>query len=187
MAARLDIPKVVQAGAIILQTDRHGRMPYIRLLKLLYLVDRESLQERGWPVTGDRVVAMQHGPVLSGTYDLIKGEHIRTQEWARFIRTDGFHAEMITFPGTGELSRWEIAKIHEVVARHSLVDDWALIEHLHEELPEWRQHQPEGTGSNPIPLGDILRAVGRGEDAEQIQADLDAREGLRRLAEGLPG
>jgi hypothetical protein len=32
--------------------------------KLLYLADRESLKKTGRPITGDRVVAMEHGPVL---------------------------------------------------------------------------------------------------------------------------
>lgn len=39
-------------------------MSYLRMLKLLYLADRESLKETGHTITGDRVVAMEHGPVL---------------------------------------------------------------------------------------------------------------------------
>ncbi|WP_423930748.1 Panacea domain-containing protein [Candidatus Palauibacter sp.] len=40
-------------------------------IKLLYLVDRRSLLERGVPVTYGRYVSMSHGPVLSETLDLI--------------------------------------------------------------------------------------------------------------------
>jgi hypothetical protein len=46
--------------------ELHGdRMEYVRLLKLLYIADREMMAEAGAPVTGDRAVAMDHGPVLS--------------------------------------------------------------------------------------------------------------------------
>ena len=48
-----------------------GRMSYMKLIKLLYLVDRRSLLERGVPVTYDRYVSMSHGPVLSETLALI--------------------------------------------------------------------------------------------------------------------
>ena len=60
-----------------------GRMKLSRLLtvlqlvKLLYFVDREALLRRGAPVTGDRMVSMDHGPVLSTTLDLIN-------EWRSF-------------------------------------------------------------------------------------------------------
>ena len=49
-------------------------MEYIKLIKLMYLVDRAALNERGWPISTDVYVSMAHGPVLSRTYDLIR-EH----------------------------------------------------------------------------------------------------------------
>jgi Protein of unknown function (DUF4065) len=62
-------------------------MEYVRLLKLLYIADREMMAEAGAPVTGDRAVAMDHGPVLSHVYDLVKGKAARAREWAHLIRT----------------------------------------------------------------------------------------------------
>jgi hypothetical protein len=41
-----------------------------------------SLAERARPITGDRAVAMDHGPVLSTTCNLIKGEDYLASEWA---------------------------------------------------------------------------------------------------------
>ena len=66
-----DERKAAQAASVLL--DRHeGRMPYIKLLKLLYLADREALIETGLPITGDRFVSLKFGPVLSRVLDLIK-------------------------------------------------------------------------------------------------------------------
>ena len=48
-------------------------IPHIKLLKLMYLADRESLKMFEHSITGDRYVSMRLGPVLSKTYGLIKG------------------------------------------------------------------------------------------------------------------
>jgi hypothetical protein len=48
-------------------------MSYLKLIKLLYIVDREALLRWGRPVTTDRHVSMPKGPVVSQIYDLIVG------------------------------------------------------------------------------------------------------------------
>ena len=59
-----DERKAAQAAAHLLR--RHGSsMPYIKLIKLLYLADRQSLIETGYTITGDRLVAMADGPALN--------------------------------------------------------------------------------------------------------------------------
>src|SRR5688572_14417051 len=83
-AMHLNLAKTVQATAVLLQAAPGERMSYMRLLKLLYLADRRMMRETGSPITFDRVVAMKHGPVLSETYSLIKGEHPDAGVWSRF-------------------------------------------------------------------------------------------------------
>ena len=48
-------------------------------LKVLYFADREHLSKYGRLICGDSYAAMSHGPVPSGTYDLIK-----------YVRGDGY-------------------------------------------------------------------------------------------------
>ena len=62
-------------------------MSYMKLLKLLYLADRQALLELGRPITFDRFVAMPHGPVLSRTCDLITSEPdpLGPTYWGRYI------------------------------------------------------------------------------------------------------
>ncbi len=179
MPSWLDIPKVTQAAAIILRTERSERMSYIRLLKLLYMVERESLAERGVPFVADSVVAMDHGPVLSRTYRLIRGE-LDAPEWEECIRTDGFSVELLESPGTSQLSKWEIGKIHEVIVRFQHLSDWELVRHLHDILPEWRKHEPPKGSRRDIPLADILEEFDRRGEAEAIEAELREVEQFRR-------
>lgn len=41
--------------------------------KVCYFADKEHLLDYGRPITGDRYIAMEHGPVPSAVYDLLKG------------------------------------------------------------------------------------------------------------------
>src|SRR5262245_25785120 len=127
MSFRFNFDKTLQAASVLLELDG-DRMGRIRLLKLMYIADRELLAETGRPLTGDRAVAMQHGPVLSHVYDLIKGEAARAGEWSRFIHSDGYAVELRDEPGRGELSRREVEKLIEVSNRYREVDDWTLSE-----------------------------------------------------------
>ena len=56
MHFHFDFDKTLQAAGVLLDAD-DKRMEYMRLLKLLYVTDRESLAETGRTLTGDRAVA----------------------------------------------------------------------------------------------------------------------------------
>jgi len=43
----------------------------LKLLKLLYLAERDYLLRYGYPVTGDKLVSKRYGPVLSQTLNLL--------------------------------------------------------------------------------------------------------------------
>ena len=51
----------------------------IVLIKLLYLADRKALLESGYTITGDGMVSMPLGPVLSTIYDWIQYGFVTTQ------------------------------------------------------------------------------------------------------------
>ncbi|WP_298822833.1 Panacea domain-containing protein [uncultured Roseibium sp.] len=44
------------------------------IVKSVFLADRRHLNEYGRPITFDRYVAMEHGPVPSSVYDLLKAD-----------------------------------------------------------------------------------------------------------------
>src|SRR6516165_1045948 len=99
MPSKLDVLKTIQAIAVLLHSDRCDRMSYLRLLKLLYIADRESLAETGRSMSGDSIVAMKHGPVLRNVYNLVRSDHPQAPGWGNFLRRDGYHLELVSNPG----------------------------------------------------------------------------------------
>src|SRR5437870_12867841 len=106
--------KAIQAAAALLRFDEARQMSYLRLLKLLYIADRESLKETGRPITGDHTVAMEHGPVLSAVFDLIKGQHSAWKAWSEYFKKSGYRIQMTHDPGNGQLSKYETGKLREL-------------------------------------------------------------------------
>ena len=150
--------KAAQTAARLIQQGG-GEMNYLALMKLLYLIDREALCRFGRPVTGDKIVAMKHGPVLSRVYDLVshKKQELPQSEWHKFISRPNAYVYTVKFggvPDTSELSQAELALVDEIFAKFRGWDEWSLVDYTHS-LPEWRD--PKGT-SVPIPFEEILKA-----------------------------
>jgi uncharacterized phage-associated protein len=162
--------RALQAASVLLEYEKSRRMSTMRLLKLLYVADRESLAEMGRPITGDHAVAMKRGPVLSHVYALIRGQAARAGEWDRFIHTDRYEVELVADPGRGELSKAEVAKLLAVSQRYRDLDEWELSDVTHG-FAEWKTHFPGGNGMGDIPWEDALAAQGRGEWAAAVERD----------------
>ncbi len=62
----------VAVEAILLLADKSQDPTFHDIAKLLYLADRLHLQRYGRLICGDDYVAMKHGPVASGIYDMLK-------------------------------------------------------------------------------------------------------------------
>jgi len=53
-----------------------GQINVMKLVKLAYLLDRRSLDERGIPVIGGDYLSMRNGPVISEVLDLINSGRV---------------------------------------------------------------------------------------------------------------
>jgi len=168
---RFNFDKAMQALALMLRQPGKDQHKYLKVLKLLYVAEKESLLETGRPITGDRLYAMPHGPVLSRICDLIRGEDIRTG-WAEHFQTTRYTIETILDPGTNLLSKYEIEKIEDVARRHSEKTRWELRDLTHE-FPEWDQNNPRQS-SREIPLKDVLAAGGKPEMLPSIERAAEA-------------
>jgi len=175
--------KVVEAAGVLLQCVATHRMKYFRLVKLLYIADRDSLAETGWPIAGAEPVAMDNGPVDSKTLDLVKGTGQRSREdrrkWSSYIRTEDMDVVLVRDPGTKSLSPYEVRKLEDVCRRYERSDRYGVRDVTHD-FEEWQKNHIQGT-SRPIPLEDILRAVGRADDVDEIVAmaeEMNALDGL---------
>lgn len=168
---RFNFDKAMQALALMLRQPGKDRHKYLKVLKLLYIAEKEALLETGRPLTGDRLSAMPHGPVLSHICDLMRGEDIRPG-WADHFRTTGYQIEALKDPGTDLLSKYEVEKIVDVARRHAERTRWEVRDLTHE-FPEWGRNDP-GQSSREIPLEHVLEAGGKPEMKERIERAAEA-------------
>jgi uncharacterized phage-associated protein len=173
MRLRFRETKATQAAARLLQ-HRGGEMNYMKLIKLLYIVEREALRRWGRPVTGDRCVSLPKGPVLSQTLNLINDGPVPDTRsvWAEHIsQPDNYSVRLLSPLGDDELSEAEKALIDEVFQCHGSMNRWALVDLVHT-FPEWQD--PDGSAL-PITYRDILRAGGKTElEVAAILQDIEA-------------
>ncbi|HTU46543.1 MAG TPA: Panacea domain-containing protein [Bryobacteraceae bacterium] len=149
-------------------------MDFYALIKLLYFSDRRALSRRGRPITGDFMVSMPYGPVLSrilneaGAPELLQNQH-----WSELLnqRENNSVSLKQENPPTNELSQFErdILKAEFEHYGHYGFKDLMAIAHA---LPEFKD--PNGS-SLPIDPASILREEGW-TDEEIQDAAMSARE-----------
>jgi len=168
--------KATQAAAFLLSKN-NGKMNYMKLIKLLYLADREALSLWDRTLTGDSYYSMDNGPILSKVLDRInsgKRPYI-VSYWHKYICPPAnYNVSLKQDPGTDELSKREKELLNKLFHKYEKLDQWQMRDICHKILPEWED--PAGT-SIPIYIEDILRALNKTEkeirtiDAET--SDLD--------------
>ena len=180
-----------------------GEMLADDLMRMLYLMDRESYRTRAYPITGDIAEASASGPVLRTTRSLLLG-CFESEHWERFIspvsednkvtlvtpiglpvfytttEPNGSTTEnVVGYTELGHLSAGNRVMAESVVANYRAKEAWTP-DNMANEFPEMQ----DATGyGKSIPVPSILRVVGYSEDAiGEIMEDLDDREEHERLS-----
>jgi hypothetical protein len=144
-----DERKAAAAAAYLLSLEG-SRMNYMRLLKLLYLAERQSLATLNRPIIGDTPYSMDRG--------LIERD-------SRYV------VRLKTAPDVGPLSDAELEILRRASELYRTHDQWALSDMTHD-FPEWQD--PHGS-SIEIPLERVLEAFGkRNDEIERVRQN--ARE-----------
>jgi uncharacterized phage-associated protein len=176
--------KVAQIAAFFLSKAAEARLPLLKLMKLLYLADREAIREYGDPMSNDFAVAMPHGPVLSMTFDLINGcTQSSPGGWSDYISDRENHDVSLMRPVNiselDELSLAECDILERIWTQYGGMNKWALRDWTHNNCPEWQD--PQGS-SHPIPVARIASAVGyTKEQSEDISAHIAEEQYIDRL------
>jgi uncharacterized phage-associated protein len=161
----MSLEKLVQATGYLLKKYDDRRLNYTKLIKELYLADREAFAEKNSSITGDTYVSMKHGPVLSRLYDLIKGkcQDKNTQNyWDTRFTTDGqdLMANFDQYPdGNLSIADEEILDMIDGKFHHKSYGQ--MIDYVHENCKEW--HNP-GNTSVSLKIEDILAAIGKTQE-----------------------
>ena len=143
-----------------------GRLDVLSLLKFMYLADRASFEQFGYPITYDRYFSLPFGPIPSQVYDNTKGVVRRDDHfWERLIvREEGNSLSVREYEDPVSLSEINLTIIRETFRVHRPYIGGQFIDHVHEICPEWED--PNGS-SKPISVESILRAVGVSEESTQ--------------------
>ena len=157
-------------------------MSYLKLMKLLYLSDREAIDRFNRPISDDSMVSMEHGPVLSRTLDLMK-QKIPSDGWSYWVTPPAHTYDVSLNRGVtdwddlDELSRADLEVLEAVWLKFGHMNRYELRDYTHDCLPEWEN---PGRSSQPIEPALLLRALGRASDVANEQArELQERKKLR--------
>lgn len=180
MASSFNAKKAAQVIAFFATKEPSRKIAILKVIKLVYLADRESLSRYGFPVLDDAYFSMPHGPVNSDTYRHVSGEvELDGSEWAHYLTDKSDHKvaakRKFSSDELDELSDADLACLEFVWNRFGHMDQWALRDWTHEKknVPEWED--PNGS-SQPIPVERILTAVGVDNIDEQAKVIRDHRQ-----------
>jgi uncharacterized phage-associated protein len=179
--------KAAQVIAYFASKTDSKRIDILKVIKLVYLADRESIKTYGFPILDEIRVSMPHGPVNSLTYAHIQGEYDLTESgWSQYLCDRSNHQVSISENAPSdwdELSDADIRCLDVVWSRFGHLDKWQIRDWTHSpsNIPEWE----DAYGSSlPIPIERIMRAVGvefGSEYAETIRSFEESDRSFRDM------
>jgi uncharacterized phage-associated protein len=148
-----------------------GKMDKLKLVKLLYLTERESAQHRGRPMLYDEYYSLKHGPICSSSLNGLNGG-LDVNVWSRYIAKDGrkdvYVCQGITRDMLDQISRSDdniLGRIWESFGwmTASQIRNWT-----HQHCAEYVEVE---TGRLPITLKQMATAVGY-SDVDAFENDV---------------
>ena len=167
-----DAIKVTEVACLFIRREG-GSMNVMKLVKLVYLLDRLSIARRGIPVVGGTYFALPNGPITSELLDVVNAGSLGGGtgcRWDEFISDRHGHlVELRAEATTDDLAPSELDLIDEVYAEHGGKDQWGLRDWTHLHCAEWT---PLEQGRELITVESIAQHVGKGdEDIRYIKED----------------
>lgn len=166
-----DEQKAAEAASCLLSVNG-GCLPYMKLIKLLYIADRRSLTMYHSSITTDSYFSMKYGPVPTSILDCIKhaDEYPSDSPWNSSIKTLGYNVILKKTFSQCFLSQEERDLLETVNSEYKGKDQFDLSDITHA-FPEW--HNP-GDSRIPLPIEDILQAT-ISDDKKREEAASDIR------------
>ena len=175
--------KAAQVVALFCEQEG-GVIAVLKLMKLVYLSDRESMARTGFPITNDQFVSMPHGPVNSMTLNFIDG-NCESDYWSDLISDRADHMVGLSRSRTeddiDELSEYDVEVLQSVWDKFGAMTRWEIRDWTHENCPEWED--PAGS-CQPIPPARILKYL-HIENAQEIATEMAQHRQIDALFQSL--
>ena len=152
------------AAAFILEAKRP--LGQLKLIKLMYLAEREAICRFLLPIVDDELVALANGMAMSNTARLVSKGADGDSHWSRLIvrkpgGTRGVRKHVSRHRLTS-LTGDDRDVIQTVVELHGNKSQDQLVQDVHHQLPEWIRpwHNPERQGQAvPVPLSELYQTL----------------------------
>jgi uncharacterized phage-associated protein len=172
-----DSRKAAQIAAYFL--SKQPSMEKLKLIKLVYLAEREFVGRYGHPMIYDELYSLPHGPICSNALNAINGE-VDQDYWSQFLKLENNNrnvhlATEIDRDILDEVSDAEIQVLETVWARFGGYTAGQIRQWTHKNCPEYTEVQ---RGRLPIAYSDMAESTGRG-DGKRIE---DAIAQARRVS-----
>ncbi len=187
-----DIRKAAQVAAYLLW-KRGGKMSCLKLMKLMYLAEKQFLLDHGERLTGDKMVSMPMGPVLSAVYDcFIGGQEPYWNSWIKnpgrydlALNTDVRVNQDDPLDTFDELSLADQNILDKVFSEYGRMNRRELVERLQNPIncPEWEN--PQGSSYPIQPLSLLMKNGKTKAEADAILQKLAEEDDLLTVTQGL--
>ena len=168
MKFQFNLEKTVE---MILYLAKRVKNPSIMsIAKLMYFADKTSLEEYGRFISGDSYVAMQHGPVPSSAYDLMKAA--RDGEQYGFVIEGDYRIRALREANFDEFSDSDIACLERIVDIFGNYPAWQLREMSHDET--WSEAWANASPKNSVPIS-VESIVNHFDEADDLLEFLTGR------------
>jgi uncharacterized phage-associated protein len=177
--AGYDIPKAAQAVAYF-ALKSGGSINVLKLSKLMYLAERESMKRYDSPMFYDELFSMPDGPVASITLNFINGDN-EEAAWSQFVLPrSGFDISAVKNVSPemmDSLSAADLEILDDLWKQFGDFDRYKLRDwtHVKENIPEWKD--PNGS-SYSIQHKDVFAYLGK--DGASLQKDVEEYRQLSR-------
>jgi uncharacterized phage-associated protein len=148
-----------------------GIIEKLKLIKLIYFLERNFLGEHHRPVLFDELFSLPHGPICSSTLNGINGE-IHGHIWDDFLARNGNEIvamKKFAREDLDEISESEIDAIDKVWREMGYMTASQLRNYSHDNCPEYT----ETTGRIPIAYREVLEALGvPDQEADHVEREI---------------
>ncbi len=162
---RFNLPKATEVACEFLERAG-GQIHIMKLVKLVYLLDRLSVDRRGIPVVGGDYLSMRNGPVTSELLDLINAGRLSGEtdpRWEQAISDRIDHEVKLEIkPVREHVSAAELELVDAIWGEHGRRDQWQLVDWCHAHCGEWT---PLARGCAPIAVERMGQALGKPPEA----------------------
>jgi uncharacterized phage-associated protein len=143
-----------------------GAIEKLKLIKLVYLSERESVSRRRRPIVFDEYYSLKNGPICSNTLNGIDGG-LDQPIWGKYLQKDGrkdiYIAAGVALDGLDQISNGDIDILNSIWKQFGWMTSSQIRNWTHKNCKEYVEVEK---GRLPIMLNEMASAIGLEDTAE---------------------